>query len=79
MALTTTMRPQHELIKLKLKYFRVMMLVWARVLERKCPCCVRNQHITRVSLKLMLEIVLSLNLLLKLISLSLFYMNKDVN
>ncbi|KAF9804149.1 hypothetical protein SFRURICE_020577 [Spodoptera frugiperda] len=25
----------------------VMMLLWARVLERKCPGCVRNQHITR--------------------------------
>ncbi|KAH9639871.1 hypothetical protein HF086_015722 [Spodoptera exigua] len=25
----------------------VMMIVWARVLERKFPCCVANQHITR--------------------------------
>ncbi|XP_022821175.1 rhodopsin-like [Spodoptera litura] len=25
----------------------IMTVVWARVLERKFPCCVKNQHITR--------------------------------
>ncbi|PZC81162.1 hypothetical protein B5X24_HaOG213263 [Helicoverpa armigera] len=29
------------------KLFRVMMLIWARILERKLPCSMRNQCFTR--------------------------------
>ena len=36
---------------MKVIFFRIMMLIWARMLERKLSGSVRNQNFTRVSLK----------------------------
>ena len=47
---------------MNVKYFRMMMLIWARILERKMLCAM-NQYFTRVSTKyLFLSIVVQLML-----------------